>query len=229
MTGGPPRQKTRPAGVLAAAVLVFYGPAIRARAQVEVSVSSDVVARSVTEAAQRFGLPEHWIRAVIRAESAFNSRATSHVGAMGLMQVMPATYAELRARYGLGPDAYDPRDNVLAGSAYLRELYDRFGPAGFLAAYNAGPGRYLEHLRTGQTLPIETRIYVDRVAAGLGGDGVRRAQEPQKDALGPKLADPAAASIFVSLGGPNATVVRAAGAPEADLFPRAGRSGPGHE
>ena len=87
---------------------------------------------------------------------------------MGLMQVMPATFAELSARYGLGSDPYEPRANILAGAAYLREMYDRFGPAHFLAAYNAGPGRVDEHLRTGRALPGETQRYVE--ALGVGSD-----------------------------------------------------------
>jgi soluble lytic murein transglycosylase-like protein len=75
---------------------------------------------------------------------------------MGLMQIMPLTRSELRARYDLGVDPYDPRDNILAGAAYLRELYQRFGTPGFLAAYNAGPTRYESHLATGRSLPDET-------------------------------------------------------------------------
>ena len=67
-------------------------------------------------------------------------RAISPKGAMGLMQLMPETWAALRARYGLGRDAFDPHDNILAGAAFLREMHDRYGSPGFLAAYNAGPG-----------------------------------------------------------------------------------------
>ena len=114
----------------------------------------------VAEAAQRFGIPEHWLVAIMRAESAGAARAESAKGAMGLMQIMPDTWEELRARYGLGRDPFDPRDNILAGAAYLRELHDRFGSPGFLAAYNAGPTRYAEHLATGRPLPRETRDYV---------------------------------------------------------------------
>ena len=99
-----------------------------------------------TEASKRFGVPEHWIRAVMHVESGANQRAQSQKGAMGLMQIMPKTWTELRARYGLGANSYDPRDNILAGAAYIRELYDRYGAPGFLAAYNAGPGRYERHL-----------------------------------------------------------------------------------
>lgn len=126
----------------------------------------------IEEAARRFAVPALWIRAVMRQESGFNPHATSHAGAMGLMQVMPATYAELRRRHGLGPDPYDPRDNVLAGAAYLRELYDRFGPEGMLPAYNAGPGRYLQHRDQGRPLPAETRDYIARIGARIGVQGV---------------------------------------------------------
>jgi hypothetical protein len=114
----------------------------------------------VTEASKRFGVPEHWIRAVLHVESGAKQRARSSKGAMGLMQIMPKTWTELRARYGLGADPFDPRDNILAGAAYLRELYDRYGAPGFLAAYNAGPGRYERHLATGRPLPEETQAYV---------------------------------------------------------------------
>lgn len=124
----------------------------------------------IAEASQRFGIPEHWIRAVLRVESAGDVRAISSAGAMGLMQVMPDTWAGLRSRRGLGRDPYDPRDNILAGTAYLREMWDRYGNvAAMLAAYNAGPGRYDEHLTTGRTLPAETRTYVAVLAPVLGG------------------------------------------------------------
>ncbi len=123
----------------------------------------DPHAAFVTEASRRFGIPEHWIRAVRRIESADNVRALSTAGAMGLMQIMPGTWHYLRDRHGLGDDPYDPRDNLLAGTAYLREMYDRYGFAGFLAAYNAGPGRYEAYLK-GRPLQAETRSYVARLA-----------------------------------------------------------------
>ena len=104
----------------------------------------------IAEASRRFGVPPHWIRAVMQAESAGDPSAVSEAGAMGLMQVMPETWDELRTAHGLGDDPFDPRDNVLAGAAYLRAMYDRFGSPGFLAAYNAGPERYAEHLATGR-------------------------------------------------------------------------------
>ena len=83
---------------------------------------------------------------------------------MGLMQLMPATWAAMRAAHGLGRDPHDPRDNILAGTAYLRAMYDRFGYPGLFAAYNAGPGRYAAHLATGRALPAETRAYLTQVA-----------------------------------------------------------------
>ena len=122
----------------------------------------------IAEAAQRFRIPERWIRAVMRAESAGNARAVSSAGAMGLMQIMPPTWAELRAAHGFGDDPFDRRENILAGTAYLRQMYDQFGAPGFLAAYNAGPGRYAEHLRTGRTLPRETHRYVAALSRELG-------------------------------------------------------------
>ena len=118
----------------------------------------------VTEASRRFGVPEHWIRAVMHVESGAKPRARSSKGAMGLMQIMPGTWKELRARHGLGADPYDVRDNILAGTAYIRELHDRYGAPGFLAAYNAGPGRYERHLVTGRPLPDETRAYTAALA-----------------------------------------------------------------
>jgi soluble lytic murein transglycosylase-like protein len=123
----------------------------------------------IAEASQRFNIPANWIRAVMRIESAGDVRAVSPKGAMGLMQIMPKTYAGLRARHHLGPDAYNPRDNILAGAAYLREMLDRYGSSGFLAAYNAGPARYDEHLATGRPLPLETQIYVAMLSPMIGG------------------------------------------------------------
>src|ERR1700722_17248716 len=91
-------------------------------------------------------------------------RALSRKGAMGLTQIMPETWKELNVRYGLGTDPYAPRDNILAAAAYIRELYDRYGAPGFLAASNAGPGRYERHLDTGRPLPDVTQAYVATLA-----------------------------------------------------------------
>ena len=133
-------------------------PSERRRLRIERTVCTfDPFAAFITEASKRFAVPEHWIRSVMRVESAGEVRARSRKGAMGLMQIMPQTWSELRARYDLGADPYDPRDNILAGAAYIRELYQRFGAPGFLAAYNAGPTRYENHLATGRPLPDETQ------------------------------------------------------------------------
>lgn len=120
----------------------------------------------VETAAARFGLPVDLIETVIAVESNGQPRAVSSAGAMGLMQLMPGTWAQLRLRLGLGADPFDPADNILAGAAYLRELRDRYGEPGYLAAYNAGPGRYEASL-TGRALPPETRLYVARIVARM--------------------------------------------------------------
>jgi hypothetical protein len=123
----------------------------------------------IADAAERFAIPPAWIRAVMRIESNGNVKAVSPRGAIGLMQIMPGTYAELRERYDLGADPTDPHDNILADAAYLREMHERFGASGFLAAYNVGPARYDEHLSTGRPLPDETRNYVASLAPLLSG------------------------------------------------------------
>ena len=164
------RMPVRPAVLFLSIVLAVAMP-LPCQAQpepVQRQSQADPHAAHIAEAAQRFGIPAAWIRAVMRVESADEVRAISPKGAMGLMQIMPATWADLRARHRLGGDPYDPRDNIMAGAAYLRELHDRYGSPGFLAAYNAGPGRYEEHL-AGRPLPAETRAYVATLAPLIGG------------------------------------------------------------
>ncbi len=159
------------------------GPAA-ARAQdapAERTVASHPYAVHVADAARRFGIPESWIWAVMRVESNGDVRAVSHAGAMGLMQIMPATWADLRARHGLGRDPYNVRDNIMAGAAYLRAMHDRYGnAAAMLAAYNAGPGRYDEYLARGRPLPAETRAYLAKLASitGRAGDSQLAAAPP---------------------------------------------------
>src|SRR5437764_1423042 len=122
----------------------------------------------IREAAARYRVPERWVRAVMQQESGGEQQATSPVGAMGLMQVMPATYEELRARHRLGDDPYDPHNSILAGTAYIREMYDRFGAPGFLAAYNAGPDRVDSYLAGRAVLPDETVNYLAAITPNLG-------------------------------------------------------------
>jgi hypothetical protein len=130
----------------------------------------------IRKAAARFQIPERWIRAVMRQESgghqygADGTAITSGAGAMGLMQVMPRTYDTLRQQYGLGADPYDPHDNILAGAAYIRDMYAIYGSPGFLAAYNAGPDRLASYLAGSASLPDETVNYLASVAPRLGND-----------------------------------------------------------
>ena len=125
--------------------------------------SIDRFANFIAEASARFTVPAPLIRTIIQIESAGDDHAISPRGAMGLMQLMPATWVQLSVRYELGLDPFDPKDNIMAGTAYVRELRDRLGSAGFLAAYHAGPSRYERHLATGQPLPPETVAYVTAV------------------------------------------------------------------
>ena len=161
----------RVASVLLVVVGVAHAEPV-ATEQHSVATTADPIAAIVAEASQRFGIPASWIRAVMQVESFGDVRALSPKGAMGLMQIMPETWAALRSRYGLGADPYDAHDNILAGAAYLRELLDRYGSPGFLAAYNAGPARYEDHLATGRALPAETQAYVAALAPVIGGGAI---------------------------------------------------------
>jgi hypothetical protein len=128
----------------------------------------------IREASIRFDIPETWVRSLMRVESGgkeyLNGELiTSGAGAMGLMQVMPETYDELRDRYNLGDDPFDPHDNITAGVAYMREMYEIYGSPGFLAAYNAGPARLDDYLANVRPLPDETRHYVAMIGPYLRG------------------------------------------------------------
>lgn len=119
----------------------------------------------VSEAAIRFGVPKNWIGRVILAESdgqeVINKKpVTSRAGAMGLMQLMPGTWAEMTRMHKLGSDPYEPRSNILAGTAYLKAMYDEFGYPGLFGAYNAGPQRYASYLAGSRSLPAETIGYL---------------------------------------------------------------------
>lgn len=169
------RAYSRVALLIVAGVISVIAPVTAAHAQMaatRVRAASDPFSAFVREAAQRFGIPAAWIRAVMHVESRGVRRAISPKGAMGVMQLMPDTWAALRVRYGLGRDPYDPRDNILAGAAYLREMHDRYGSPGFLAAYNAGPRRYENYRDRRRPLPAETIAYVAELLPLIdGGDG----------------------------------------------------------
>lgn len=146
----------------------------------------------IAEASQRFGIPQSWIVAVMQVESRGRTHLagrpiTSRAGAMGLMQLMPGTWEAMRRQHGLGPNPHDPRDNIMAGTAYLRAMYDRFGYPGLFAAYNAGPGRYAGHLRDHRPLPAETRFYIAQLA-----------RAPARPSMPPALLS--GARLFFTLG-----------------------------
>jgi hypothetical protein len=161
----------------ASALLTFGVSAVHAAPTVPAPAvsGSTAVDSAIAEASTRFTIPPGWIRAVMQVESGGNPHALSPKGAIGLMQIMPATWGALQQRYHLGSDPYDPHDNILGGTALLRELYDRFGASGFLAAYNAGPSRYLAFLTQGLPLKVETQLYLAKLARLLPDGQIGRA------------------------------------------------------
>ena len=170
-------------GLVAAGLLIVAAP-------VEAGPASDPVARwrpIVAEASDRFGIPIDWIDRVIRAESGglttLGGRPIrSKAGAIGLMQIMPATWTAMRACYRLGTDPDDPHDNIVAGTAFLRLMYDRFGYPGLFAAYNAGPSRYAAYLGGRSRLPAETVAYLGGVTGGRSA-GIVTASTPPRELL----------------------------------------------
>src|SRR4051812_43114077 len=182
-------------------------------------LSGDPWASHIAEASQRFDVPEQWIRAVMKVESGGRTTMNgkpivSRAGAMGLMQVMPSTYEELRVKHGLGNDPFEPHDNIMAGTAYLREMYEKFGSPGFLAAYNAGPGRYGEYLTGDRGLPNETRNYVAMISPQLAGaEPSRRVSDtmyaaipapsvPDRTVIAATIAPPAARPVMTASAAP---------------------------
>lgn len=165
---------------------------------------SDRIASYVAEAEKRFSIPASWIYAVMHVESHGVRHAISPKGAMGLMQIMPKTWASLRDRYHLGPDPFELRDNILAGTAYLRELHDLYGSPGDLAAYNAGPERYEEYRDHRRSLPAETRAYVAKLAPVIS------ARPPPDRRPGDPISQlfAAAAGLFAGHTEPQSFVVR---------------------
>ncbi|HVU20377.1 MAG TPA: lytic transglycosylase domain-containing protein, partial [Rhizomicrobium sp.] len=138
----------------------------------------------ISAASKRFHISKAWIRAVMRRESGGRTMLdakfpiTSDAGAMGLMQVMPQTYRDMRAAYGLGHDPYNPHDNIYAGAAYLAELHRKYGYPAMFAAYNDGPGNWEDHLNKGRPLPAETVKYVSNITGHtlLGKDQIKLTQ-----------------------------------------------------
>ena len=165
-SNSPPMTATQEAATYQARAKPSYAPP---------GPPSDPWGPYIVEAAQRYDVPERWIREVMHVESGSHeynvsgTLTTSPVGAMGLMQIMPETYDEVRARNNLGDDAFDPHNNILAGAAYIRQMYDAFGTPGFLAAYNGGPARLEDYLVHNRPLPTETRRYVAMIGPYIEG------------------------------------------------------------
>ena len=151
------------------AVVAIAGSASPSPGAAPKPVMSDRCAVHVPEAAQRSGLSEDVVMRVMLAESGGNSRIVSVKGAIGCMQIMPATWTYLTARYTLGTDPYDARMNMIGGVMYLAELAARYGWPGALAAYNAGPGRYQRYVQGGVPLPPETVAYAARLGRNAEG------------------------------------------------------------
>lgn len=160
----------------------------------------------IDQASKRVGLPAIWIEAIMIEESggrtmlAENTPITSSVGAMGLMQLMPETWREMRQIYNLGNDPYDPHDNIMAGAAYLRALYWEYGYPGLFAAYNDGPQMIEAHRKLNQMLPAETSKYIVDIAAILqtaaqrGGTGKAHTTPQMATTVAPPDAPPALAT-----------------------------------
>ena len=111
----------------------------------------------ISKASRRYGVDAGLIKAVIKAESDFNPQAVSPAGARGLMQLMPATARSLGVS-----DSFDPEQNVMGGTCFLKDMLQRYGGNvdAALAAYNWGPGNVD---RRPDHLPRETRDYLARV------------------------------------------------------------------
>ncbi|MEI9991169.1 MAG: transglycosylase SLT domain-containing protein [Rhizomicrobium sp.] len=157
----------------------------------------------IREASRRFDVNGQWIRAVMVIESGGrtmlgeNKPIVSSAGAMGLMQLMPQTWAEMRAANRLGRDPFDPRDNVLAGAAYLRALYSQYGYPTMFAAYNDGPGMLAAHAALKEPIPAETANYVRDIASILG-TGVRY-RAGSRQAFAP-LTRPDGSTVMIDAG-----------------------------
>jgi len=139
----------------------------------------------IAEASLRYGIPVPWIVRVMRAESggkpSLNGRPIrSSAGAIGLMQLMPATWQAMRIACNLGTDPDDPHDNIMAGTAYLRLMRDRFGYPALFAAYNAGPGRTADWLAGRSRLPAETVGYLRNVTGGRVSGALTLASPPPR-------------------------------------------------
>lgn len=147
---------------------IFYCALSEAKGRKSIHLQNtrlELIRAYIEEAATKEGLEPALVRAIVKVESNFNHRATSRVGAKGLMQIMPYTANELGSRKAL--DHSDPRSNIMAGAKYIRELINEFEgrlPLA-IAAYNAGPSAVKKY--HGIPPYQETRNYVVRVLKEL--------------------------------------------------------------
>lgn len=196
-----------------AAVVLAFGIAVAAPVGLGAAlVGADAAPRAdvrsacashAAEAALRSRLSETVLLRVMRVESRGRANAISPKGAMGCMQIMPATWRYLTGRHGLGADPWDPRFNMIGGALYLAEMARRFGFPGAYAAYNAGPERYARHVRGGASLPAETRAYM----ASLSGNApAPLARGDDKRPPTPRWQE---AGLFVGAARPSAAPTRA--------------------
>ena len=168
------------------------------------AVPAEACARHAGEAAARAQLTPDVILRVMHVESRGRPTAISPKGAIGCMQIMPATWRYLTARHALGPDPWDARMNMIGGALYLAELVARFGLPGAYSAYNAGPARYARHVARGVPLPRETVHYTAMLEgrtlppAARGARTARRPARWQEASL--FLAPPPAASRADDVG-----------------------------
>ena len=164
----------------------------------------------IATASIRFGVPQTWIAHVMQQESGGRTELngkpiTSSAGAMGLMQIMPKTYAQLQLHFGFRANAYNPHENIFAGTAYLHQLYVRYGYPNLFAAYQAGPSRLDDYLLRGRPLPTVTMAYVAALT------GARNARLVATNTGGEvALARPENALFFVNHAGKTPTSSAAA-------------------
>lgn len=200
--GRTPRAGRASVWIFSALAVLMVGFAATPASPAPAVSRAETISAAVEEASTRFSLPSAWIYAVMRQESGGRASAVSAKGAIGLLQLMPATWRDMTTEFSLGDDPFEPRANILAGAAYMRRLYDRFGAPGFLAAYNAGPERYARMLVTGAALPRETQEYVRRLLPLIARSSLQR--DPARPA-----SDWRTAGVFVTRGD---TEARAGGA-----------------